>query len=161
MIIGVAAVVAAYFVIVSQLGQAPPPVTIQVWEGSVTSPASFPTVLDPGNAPLSVTYHVKTRQETRPSGAGMAYPPTNVTRWQPVSGADVTFRLSSGNATFADESTRKTVTPDGPGDATVELQNTTDGSDGLNFSYTISLGMLSGSRTVNDPAVQTFEVSTR
>lgn len=50
------------------------------------------------------------RIEPRPSGAGPAYPPLVTTPWTNASGVVVTFTLVTGNAKFADGTTRFTAT---------------------------------------------------
>jgi hypothetical protein len=149
-IVGVAALIAGAIILIFSLGSPPKPVTGAAYSGSVSSPATFPTVVD---SAITVTYYVKTRNETRPSGAGAGFPPTTASPWVNADSVDVTFILADDDATFDDGTIRKTVETDSAGNATVTIKPNRDGDDTLSFQISIS------GQTQNDSTTFDFEVT--
>lgn len=132
----------------------PGPVTTERHVGSLSAPTPFPATV---SAPTNVTYHVTKVKESRPSGAGSAYPATPIST-SDVEDALITFTLAVGNATFDDGSTIKQVETGADGKATVSIIAATDGVDTLRFAMTIGKGIFSNGVTVGDPIEEVFEV---
>lgn len=147
-VIGIAFVIAAFAIWMFSLDKAAPNVTTQAYQGSMSSPSPFPTTVA-GN--MTVSYTVQTRKETRPSGAGPAFPPINTTSWSPASGVTVTFTLANANAKFSNGGTTITAATDASGVAKATLGPAADGTDTLSFAITV------GSQSQPDSAVVTFE----
>lgn len=150
-IIGVAFLVAAYFVIRSFLASPAPNVTVQVYSGSLVTPRPFPPTVA---GSVTLDYDVKSRNETRPSGAGMGYPPLNVSPYVPEKNIPVTFNLANGNALFANGTKTQTVNTNGQGRASVTLAPAVTGSDTLSFSMRVGSSAIADSETFNFEVVK-------
>ena len=148
-LVGIGLLVAALIIWAFSLKSGPPPVTTAAYQGSMTVPAPFPSLVDKN---VSVQYAVQTRNETRPSGAGPAFPPSLATPWVAAGGVTVTFTLSTGDAKFSNGSTQMTATSGSNGVATVTLGPAADGVDTLRFAITV------GKSSAPDAVVVPFEV---
>jgi len=137
-------------------GTGPGPVQFIVYDGSVTAPASFPTILDDNTPTVSVTYAVTTKRITVPYGAGPGFPPSSQTAPVPVENAVVVFTLANGDATFADGSTSKSVTTLPGGVANVTIKRARDGDDTLTFVMKITTGSLWWKKTHTIPDTDSF-----
>ncbi|MCP4364756.1 MAG: hypothetical protein GY800_05595 [Planctomycetes bacterium] len=133
-VIGVAAIIAAFLIVTLQKSQTPAPVTSKVYDGSITAPQPFPTKLDNN---VRVTYKVTTKEVTVPYGAGPGSSPTSQTNPVPVENAVVVFKLAKGDATFSDNSTSKSVTTGSNGVASVTIKPAQDGGDTLTFEIEV------------------------
>ncbi|MCA9286724.1 MAG: hypothetical protein KDA22_15985 [Phycisphaerales bacterium] len=149
-VIGIAALVAAAIILFLNLGQAPPNVNTQAYRGAPSPATPMPAVV---NGPVTIVYHIDTRTETRPSGAGPAFTPLTATPWVAASGVDVTFTLDDDDAVFGDGSTSVTVSTDGSGDASVTVKPNRDGDGTLSFSFTVN------GQAVPDTVTPQFEVN--
>ncbi len=134
-VIGVAAIIAAFLIVTLQKSQTPAPVTSKVYDGSVTAPRPFPTKLDNN---IRVTYKVTTKEVTVPYGAEPGSPPTSQTNPVPVENAVVVFKLAKGDATFSDNSTSKSVATGSNGEASVTIKPAQDGGDTLTFEINVT-----------------------
>ncbi len=149
-ILGVAALVGAAIIgLMFWTRGGPPNATHAAYSGALQSPTPFPATV---NGEVRVTYRVRTRNETRPSGAGAGFPPTTASPWVGASGLSVTFTLTNPNATFEDGTTAFTTTTDSAGDAVAVLVAAAAGDDTLGYSFTV------GSQTITDSAPNTFTV---
>ncbi len=147
-VIGVAAVIGAIIIgVMFWTRGGPPTVTHAAYSGAVSSPTPFPAVID---GETRITYRVRTRNETRPSGAGPGFPPTTASAWTGASGVSVTFTLTNANATFDDGSTTFTTTTDSAGDAFAVVVPAINGPDSLGYSFAV------GSSTTTDSTVNSF-----
>ncbi len=133
-VIGVAAIIAAFLIVTPRKSQTPAPVTSKVYDGSVTAPQPFPTKLYNN---VRVTYKVTTKEVTVPYGAEPGSPPTSQTNPVPVKNAVVVFKLAKGDATFSDNSTSKSVATDSNGVASVTIKPARDGDDTLTFEINV------------------------
>jgi hypothetical protein len=138
----VVAVIAFLAFTVSFVGKlvitAPPkPSTFAVYNGSLTAPKPFPTLV---NSNVSATYTVTTHNVTVPNGMGPAATPISTTKPVGVQNAIVMFNLTTGDATFSDGSTSKSVKTDKNGLATVTIKPAKDGVDGLTLVMSIETG---------------------
>ncbi len=134
-VIGVAAIIAAFLIVTRQKSQTPAPVTSKVYDGTVTAPQPFPTKLDNN---VRVTYKVTSKKVTVPYGAGPGSPPTSQTNPAPVENAVVVFKLAKGDATFSDNSTSKSVATGSNGEASVTIKPAQDGGDTLTFEINVT-----------------------
>ena len=149
---GVAVTLAAILIWALNLDGAPPDTVTEFYTSQVqTGP---PAAL---NSAAPVAYKVIFRRETRPSGAGAAFPPKTVVD-KPAAGLSVTFVLGNGFAVFADGTTKTVVKTDANGLATVSVVPKTSGADNLTFQITFKHPVTGRMTTETDTDVAVFEV---
>jgi|GEM_PF-1064730 hypothetical protein len=126
-----------------------PSVSTKIYAGKLSAPTPFPSVV---NSPVTVTYTVTSSSQARPARAPMSVPATSSSPWTPERGIVVTFVLKTGDASFGDAGTTKSVSTDAQGNATVTIVPARNGRDNLSYRFAL------GKDTVTDSDTNSFEV---